>query len=125
MIRRNEELIIENTTLKSEICKLTEALRKEEAELMHLSDKSQDQREMVIKLEEKYVLMERVNMNLEKDRKSQDEQISLLKEENRLLKENAEKYKENIELLQGSYKQLKDNFESANKTLAHEKSEAR
>jgi hypothetical protein len=119
--QKNEELNKENVLLWSEWAKATELLKGKGDEMTHLRETNHHQREAALKIEEKYMLLEKTNFNFEKERKSREDELKNLHEENQMLKGKKMKYKENIKAMQQNFDQLKNKYENMVKTLNQEK----
>jgi len=119
--QKNEELNKENAMLKSELMKANDILKGKGDEISQLRDAHHNQREAVLKMEEKYILLEKANFNIEKEKKTREEELRVLQEENQSLKGKKLKYKENIKSLQQNFDQLKNKYENLVKTLNQEK----
>lgn len=119
--QKNEELNKENALLRSELAKANELLKGKGDEMTQLREANHNQREAALKIEEKYMLLEKTNFNFEKERKSREDELKNLQEENQMLKGKKMKYKENIKAMQQNFDQLKNKYENMVKTLNQEK----
>jgi len=63
---------------------------------MRLREKADNQREFILKLEEKYVNIENINFKLDREVKEKNQELDLLQEDVKILEEKRLKYKSSL-----------------------------